>query len=330
MKADEQRLEAELRGLLARAEDQDRVEDARLGAAVPETDLPGEPLAAGGPAGSDPRGEGGAGGRCPRDADGAAARAGRAGQDTGGLVGRSGGAGTWGRAARGSGPRAGGRRRRRRPQRVRARGERQVGPRSAAWTRTSRPSASMGRRPPNRQSRPDPGRRPSSGYATRSAALRVGPSTEGGSAPRNPFPARSSRRWGSGGSRCADWRRREVSGDWFACTPICCGSMRRGSQGGGLSRADGARPNPGSRAGIGTAASRPAQAPPRSGRAGRGRAGARTPHRLSSPDWAASRAAIRPCGASAAARHRAPSGVAHARSVLRTGLRPPAGRPDAV
>jgi hypothetical protein len=60
-----------------------------------------------------------------------------------------------------------------------------------------------------------------------------------------------------------------------------------------------------------------------------GRAGARTPHRLSSPDWAASRAAIRPCGASAAARHRAPSGVAHARSVLRTGLRPPAGRPDA-
>jgi hypothetical protein len=147
--------------------------------------------------------------------------------------------------------------------------------------------------------------------------------------PGTRVPARSSRRWGSGGSRCADWRRREVSGDWFACTPICCGSMRRGSQGGGLSRADGARPNPGSRAGIGTAASRPAQAPPRSGRAGRGRAGARTPHRLSSPDWAASRAAIRPCGASAAARHRAPSGVAHARSVLRTGLRPPAGRPDA-
>ncbi|MEQ1572550.1 MAG: transposase [Myxococcota bacterium] len=42
MEADEHRLEAEIRGLLARAEDQDRVEDARLGAAVPETDLPGE------------------------------------------------------------------------------------------------------------------------------------------------------------------------------------------------------------------------------------------------------------------------------------------------
>lgn len=42
MVAHEQRLDAEIRGLLARAEDQDRADDARLGAGVPETDLPGE------------------------------------------------------------------------------------------------------------------------------------------------------------------------------------------------------------------------------------------------------------------------------------------------
>jgi transposase len=42
MLTDEQRLEAEIRDLLARAEDQDQADDARLGAGVPETDLPGE------------------------------------------------------------------------------------------------------------------------------------------------------------------------------------------------------------------------------------------------------------------------------------------------
>lgn len=42
MQTDERRLEAEIRDLLARAEDQDRADDARLGAGVPETDLPGE------------------------------------------------------------------------------------------------------------------------------------------------------------------------------------------------------------------------------------------------------------------------------------------------
>lgn len=42
MKADEQRLDAEIRDLLARAEDQDHADDTRLGAGVPETDLPGE------------------------------------------------------------------------------------------------------------------------------------------------------------------------------------------------------------------------------------------------------------------------------------------------
>jgi transposase len=42
MDKDEQRLEGEIRDLLARAEDQDRADDDRLGAGAPETDLPGE------------------------------------------------------------------------------------------------------------------------------------------------------------------------------------------------------------------------------------------------------------------------------------------------
>jgi transposase len=42
MQTDERRWEAEIRDLLARAEDQDKADDARLGAGVPETDLPGE------------------------------------------------------------------------------------------------------------------------------------------------------------------------------------------------------------------------------------------------------------------------------------------------
>lgn len=42
MDKDEQRLEAEIRDLFARAEDQDRADDDRLGAGAPETDLPGE------------------------------------------------------------------------------------------------------------------------------------------------------------------------------------------------------------------------------------------------------------------------------------------------
>lgn len=44
MEKDEQRLEAEIRDLLARAEDQDRADDGRLGTGVPETDLPAELL----------------------------------------------------------------------------------------------------------------------------------------------------------------------------------------------------------------------------------------------------------------------------------------------
>jgi transposase len=44
MEKDEQRLEAEIRDLLARAEDQDRADDGRLGTGVPDTDLPAELL----------------------------------------------------------------------------------------------------------------------------------------------------------------------------------------------------------------------------------------------------------------------------------------------
>lgn len=42
MQTDEQRLEAEIQALLARAEDQDQADDARLGVDVTQTDLPGE------------------------------------------------------------------------------------------------------------------------------------------------------------------------------------------------------------------------------------------------------------------------------------------------
>ena len=42
METEEQRLESEIRDLLARAEDQDPADDARLGAGVPETNLPAE------------------------------------------------------------------------------------------------------------------------------------------------------------------------------------------------------------------------------------------------------------------------------------------------